>query len=65
MTKLITVEEFIEQVWKIEGIKIKLGLSNDRLVPPYPYTKPAPGGITIDELLETRLKLHINKAMAN
>lgn len=39
MNELVTVEEFKNQIWKIEGVKIDVKLAVDRLVRPYNYPK--------------------------
>lgn len=57
----ITVAEFIDQVWKVEHVKIQITNvpdPNTALIDPYPYTEEmcASGEITIDEFLETRIR---------
>ena len=49
--ELITIEEFKEQVWKIEGVKISIDTNNypDHLVRPYDFQRLS-NNATVDDL---------------
>lgn len=60
MNDLVTVEEFINQVWEVEHIKIKINKREgyiEHLVRPYNF-KPLPDTATVDDL-----KLRINECL--
>ncbi len=60
MYNLVTINEFIQQVWDIEGIKIEIKHKDgntDRLVRPYNYDR-LPDDATVDDL-----KARINKCI--
>lgn len=62
MDELVTMEEFIEQVWQIEGVKIELKPrdgSVEHLVRPYNYPR-LPDDATVDDL-KARLDECVNK----
>jgi hypothetical protein len=65
MSNLVTIKEFTEQVWKVERVKLSLGLDEGLLVPPYPYTEALSGNLTINDLIELRINPHIRKALSN
>lgn len=61
VTEKVTVAEFINQVWEVEHVKIKVNNVpdiNTALIDPYPYDKEmcANGEITVEEFLETRIR---------
>lgn len=49
MDELVTVDEFIKQVWEVEGIKVTVRQDIDHLVRPYNYER-LPGDATVDDL---------------
>ena len=62
MNELVTMEEFIEQVWQIEGVKIELKPRDgavEHLVRPYNYPR-LPDDATVDDL-KARLDECVNK----
>ena len=62
MNELVTMKEFIEQVWQIEGVKIELKPRDgavEHLVRPYNYPR-LPDDATVDDL-KARLDECVNK----
>ena len=62
MDELVTMKEFIEQVWQIEGVKIELKPRDgavEHLVRPYNYPR-LPDDATVDDL-KARLDECVNK----
>ena len=62
MNELVTMKEFIEQVWQIEGVKIELKPRDgavEHLVRPYNYPR-LPDDATVDDLT-ARLDECVNK----
>lgn len=60
--ELVTMETFIQQVWEIEGVKIKLAPRDgaiEHLVRPYDYPR-LPDDATVDDL-KARLNKCVNK----
>ena len=60
--ELVTIETFVQQVWKIEGVKIKIRLKNgaiNHLIRPYNYPR-LPDDATVYDL-KARLNKCINK----
>lgn len=55
----VTIEEFEQQVWEIEGVKIHIEKQSNFnytvLIKSYPYKTPLSGDLTIDDLMNTRL----------
>lgn len=55
----VTIEEFKQQVWEIEGVKIHIEQQNNYnytvLVKSYPYKTALNGDFTIDDLMTTRV----------
>lgn len=49
MEKLVTVDEFIKQVWEVEGVKVTVRQDINHLVRPYNY-KRLPDDATVDDL---------------
>ena len=63
MEKRITLKEFEEEVFKVEGIKIEIkNLRDDLLVPHYPYTTPMSNEATVSDLINQRIMPVINGA---
>lgn len=62
MNNLVTINEFIQQVWDIEGVKIEIkpkdGIT-EHLVRPYNYDR-LPDDATVDDL-KARINKCINK----
>lgn len=59
---LVTLEEFVKQVWKVEGIRIKLTPQEgavEHLVRPYNYDR-LPDTATVDDL-KARINECVNK----
>lgn len=53
----ITIEEFIEEVWQVEHLKINLkNVPDGALINHYPYKEPMNGEFTVDEFLEARIR---------
>ena len=62
LDELVTMETFIQQVWEIEGVKIKLTPKNgtpEHLVRPYSYPR-LPDNATVDDL-KARINECVNK----
>ena len=60
--ELVTIETFIQQVWKVEGVKIKLVPTSgaiEHLVRPYNYPR-LPDDATVDDL-KARINKHVNE----
>ena len=57
---LITVSDFEEKVWKIEGIRLVLRANPDSQVTNYDYKNAAQEGWSVTEFLEKRISGHIN-----
>lgn len=57
MKKKITIEEFIQEVWEVEHVKLRVNFKDDltHLVDHYPYTIPISGECTDDEFMEQRI----------
>lgn len=51
MDTLVTVDEFIKQVWEVENVKITVKQDINHLVRPYNYER-LPDDATIDDLKE-------------
>ena len=51
MDTLVTVDEFIKQVWEVENVKITVKQDINHLVRPYNYER-LPDDATIDDLEE-------------
>ena len=49
MDELVTVDEFIKQVWEVEGVKVTVRQDIDNLVRPYNYERLT-GDATVDDL---------------
>lgn len=49
MDELVTVDEFIKQVWEVEGVKVTVRQDIDHLVRPYNYER-LPDDATVDDL---------------
>lgn len=63
----ITLNEFIEEVWKVEHVKLQIkniqkGITY--LINHYPYTEPMDGDCTVDEFLDTRIRPLLNSILA-
>ena len=54
MDELVTVDEFIKQVWEVEGVKVTVTQDIDHLVRPYNYER-LPGDATVDDL---KVRMH-------
>lgn len=75
-SNLITIDEFINQIFNVEGVKVQLRedvagmLANDIsnmynvnaevFVSDYPYTEGLPGTATVDDLIKGRVLPHVN-----
>lgn len=48
---LVTIEEFIQQVWDVDGVKVEIKVPSypNRLVRPYKYER-LPGTATVDDI---------------
>ena len=51
MDELVKVDEFIKQVWEVEGVKVTVRQDIDHLVRPYNYERLT-GDATVDDLKE-------------
>ena len=49
MDELVTVDEFIKQVWEVEGVKVTVIQDIDHLVRPYNYER-LNGDAIVDDL---------------
>lgn len=53
----ITIEEFVEEVWQVEHLRINVkNIPKGALINHYPYKEPMDGEFTVDEFLETRIR---------
>lgn len=64
-TDKITIEEFIEEVWNVEHIRIDINFHDGatHLVDHYPYTEPCDDDMTVDEFKEQRINPILNRAI--
>lgn len=65
MKELVTIEEFIKQVWEVEHVKIQISIPEnmpERLVRPYDFD-PLPGDATVDDL-KARINSVLNMPFA-
>lgn len=59
----MSIEEFVEQVWHVERLLIKVnGRKKSQQVRPYPYQKRLPGTKRRDDLLSNRIQPCLGKA---
>ena len=49
MDELVTVDEFIKQVWEVKGVKVIVRQDIDHLVRPYNYER-LPNDATVNDL---------------
>lgn len=54
MDELVTVDEFIKQVWEVEGVKVVVRQDINHLVRPYKYER-LPDDATVDDL---KVRMH-------
>lgn len=67
--EFITVKEFIEEVYEIEGVIIgiqpmfDIKTGKEILLPNYPYDEKAPDDWTVDDLVNKRIRPILNQAI--
>ena len=54
-----TLSDFIEDVLRVDRVKLNIGLSANRLVPAYTYSRTLPNNYSVAKFVEKRIRAYL------